>query len=276
MIGSVTDFNLPVHRLAGVSGLPGFAAAASNVLVDDIFLSFTVGKPRGLSMRAWMVVAGFLMIPGASFAQQSSKDTLAGLGIKMIEPMTAKELAATKKRVDAELAHSGTAAWFDNISDVNGGKVRHRASGLVCPLGKKGQRVVAASVDQASCETIDGSTVYETEVRKAPEGATLETVAAKALADAQSEPGYAAFSGMSVSGHPRPGSGLPDHRTLRFTSRIDGHERVSRLQTGIVRGWILTQRRETPKTDAQSMGMSEVLSEATFGVNMTAQEEVPK
>ena len=145
----------------------------------------------------------------------------------MVEPMTAKELAVTKMRVDAELAKSGTAALFDNVSDANSGKARHLASGLVCPLGKKGQRVLAASVDQASCETKDGSTVYETKVERAPEGATLETVAAKALADAQKEPGYAASGGVSVNGHPRPGSGLPDHQTLRFLSRIDGHVRVS-------------------------------------------------
>lgn len=223
-------------------------------------------------MRAWVIAAGVLMIPGAAGAQQSPKDALASFGIKMVKPMTAKELAATKMRVDAELAKSGTAALFDNVSDANGGKARHLASGLVCPLGKKGQRVLAASIDQASCETKDGSTVYETKVEKAPEGATLETVAAKALADAQKEPGYAASGGVSVNGHPRPGSGLPDHQTLRFLSRIDGHERVSRLQIGVVRGWVLTERRETPNTNAQPSGMGDILSEATFGTSMTTQQ----
>ena len=223
-------------------------------------------------MRAWVIVAGVLLIPAAAGAQQSPKDVLASFGIKIVEPMTAKELAATKARVDAELAKSGTAALFDNISDTNGGKARHRASGLVCPLGKKGQRVLAASMDQASCETKDGSTVYKTEVEKAPEAATLETVAAKALADAQKEPGYTASGGVLITGHPRPGSGLPDHQTFRFLSRIDGHERVSRLQIGIVRSWILTERRETPTTNAQPSGMGDILGEATFGTNMTTQQ----
>lgn len=223
-------------------------------------------------MRAWVIAAGVLMISGAAGAQQSPKDALASFGIKMVEPMTAKELAVTKMRVDAELAKSGTAALFDNVSDANSGKARHLASGLVCPLGKKGQRVLAASVDQASCETKDGSTVYETKVERAPEGATLETVAAKALADAQKEPGYAASGGVSVNGHPRPGSGLPDHQTLRFLSRIDGHVRVSRLQIGVVRGWVLTERRETPNTNAQPSGMGDILSEATFGTSMTTQQ----
>jgi hypothetical protein len=109
-------------------------------------------------------------------------------------------------------------------------------------------------------------------VEKAPEGATLETVAAKALADARREPGYAAATGVSITGHPRPGSGLPDHQTLRFLSRIDGHERVSRLQIGIVRGWVLTERQETPKTNAQPSGMGDVLAEATFGTGMTTQQ----
>ncbi|MBB5716780.1 hypothetical protein FHS94_003652 [Sphingomonas aerophila] len=223
-------------------------------------------------MRAWAIIAGVVMIPGVAGAQQSSKDVLASFGMKIVEPMTAKELAATRVRVDAELARSGTAALFENVSDANGGRARHRASGLVCPLGKKGQRVLAASMDQASCETRDGSTVYKTKVERAPEGATLDTVAAKALTDAQKEPGYAASGGVSVTGHPRPGSGLPDHQTLRFLSRIDGHERASRLQIGVVRGWVLTERRETPNTNAQPSSMSEILSEATFGTSMTAQQ----
>lgn len=214
-------------------------------------------------MRAWVIVAGVLLIPVAAGAQQSPKDVLASFGIKMVEPMTARELAATKAGVDAELAKSGTAALFDNISDANGGKARHRASGLVYPLGKKGQRVLAASMDQASCETKDGSTVDETEVKKAPVAATLETVAAKALADAQKEPGYAASGGVSVTGHPKPGSGLLDHQTFRFQSRIDGHERIIRLQIGIVRGWVLTERRENPPTNAQPSDMRDILSEAT-------------
>jgi hypothetical protein len=212
------------------------------------------------------------MISGPAGAQQSPKDVLASLGIKVVEPMTAKELAATKVRVDAELAKSGTAALFDNVSDANGGKARHRASGLVCPLVKKGQRVLAASTDQASCETKDGSTVYRTGVQKAAEGATLETVAAEALADAQKEPGYAASGGVSVAAHPRPGSDLPDHQTLRFRSRIDGHDRASRLQIGVVRGWILTERRETPNSNAQPSVMGDVLSEATFGTNLITQQ----
>jgi len=77
-------------------------------------------------MRAWVSVVGVLMIPGAAGAQQSSKEVLASFGIKIVEPMTAKELAATKVRVDAELAKSGTAALFDNVSDANGGKPRIR------------------------------------------------------------------------------------------------------------------------------------------------------
>jgi len=218
------------------------------------------------------MLACALMAPSAAFAQQSPKDVLASFGIKVVEPLTAKELAATKARVDAELAKSGATTLFDNVTDANGGKARHRASGLVCPLGKKGQRVLVASENQAVCETKDGSTRYETKLEPAPQGATLETIAAKALSDAQREPGYAPAGGMSVTAHPRPGSGLPDHQTLRFLSRIEGHERLSRLQVGIVRGWILTQRREGPVTGPQPSSMSDILGEATFGTNMTTQQ----
>lgn len=223
-------------------------------------------------MRAWIIAAGVALIPLAASAQQSPKDVLANFGIKIVEPMTAKQVTATKARVDAELAKSRTAGLFDNVSDANGGKARHRASGLVCPLGKKGQRVLAASTDKVLCETKDGSTVYETKVEKAPEGTTLETVVANALADSQKEPGYVASGGVMVTGHPRPGSGMPEHRTMRFLSRIDGRERVSRLQIGIVRGWILIERRVTPNTNVSPSIMGDVLSEATFGTGMTTQQ----
>ena len=105
-------------------------------------------------MRVWVIAASVLLVSPAASARQSSKDILASFGIKIVEPMTAKELTAAKARVDAELEKSGTAALFENVSDANGGKARHRASGLVCPLGKKGQRVLAASMAEASCETV--------------------------------------------------------------------------------------------------------------------------
>jgi len=204
-------------------------------------------------MRVWVIAASVLLVSPAASAQQSSKDILASFGIKIVEPMTAKELTAAKARVDAELEKSGTAALFENVSDANGGKARHRASGLVCPLGKKGQRVLAASMAEASCETKDGSTIYQTRVEKAPEGATLETA-------------------VAVTGHPRPGSGRPDHQTLRFLSQISGQERLSRLQIGVVRGWVLTERRITSNKNAKPSTMADVLSEATFGTGMDIQQ----
>jgi hypothetical protein len=246
--------------------------SVGNKRVADTFLRFHIRQPTGWRMQAKIFIVAIWMVPGAVSAQQSAKDVLASFGIKMVEPMTAKELAATKARVDAELVKSGAAAFFDNVSDANGGKARHRPSGLVCPLGKKGQRVLAAAMNQASCETKDGSKVYKTRVEKASEDATLELVAAKALADAQREPGYSASEGVSVTGQPRPGSGLPDHQTLRFLSRIDGRERISRLQVGVVHGWVLTERREAPNTNAQPSGMDDVLGEATFGTNITMQQ----
>ena len=223
-------------------------------------------------MRVWVIAASVLLVSPAASARQSSKDILASFGIKIVEPMTAKELTAAKARVDAELEKSGTAALFENVSDANGGKARHRASGLVCPLGKKGQRVLAASMAEASCETKDGSTIYQTRVEKAPEGATLETAVEEALTASQKEPGYVASGGVAVTGHPRPGSGRPDHQTLRFLSQISGQERLSRLQIGVVRGWVLTERRITSNKNAKPSTMADVLSEATFGTGMDIQQ----
>jgi hypothetical protein len=87
------------------------------------------------------IAAALLLIASAPAAAQRSENPLAALGLKVVEPMSAAELAKTKSRIAADLARSGNAAFFDDISDQNGGRVRHRASGLVCLLGKKGQLI---------------------------------------------------------------------------------------------------------------------------------------
>jgi hypothetical protein len=43
---------------------------------------------------------------------------------------------------------------------------------------------------------------------------------------------------------------------------------MSRLQVGLVRGWILIDRRISPKAKENPFGMGEILSEATFGTQM--------
>ncbi len=218
-------------------------------------------------MRFVIAVAILIICPSAAFAQQSSQDALARLGIKVVEPMSAKELARTRSRVVAELTRTGATSLFEDISNENVGQARHRPSGLVCPLGKRGQFVLEVSAHSASCETANDGAVYRKNVMRAPTGASLEAVALTAQANAQREPGYRPFSGLSVTGKPRAGSGRAEHHTLRYFSRASGRERAVRVQVGIVRGWVLTDRRETSK-DAQPNNMAEILSEATFGVSM--------
>lgn len=215
------------------------------------------------------VIAGALLAFCATdaFAQQSSKDALALLGIKIVEPMSAKEVARMKSRVLGELTRAGATSLFVDISNENGGQARHRPSGLVCPLGKKGQIVLEASAHSASCETSSNGAVYRANVELAPPGTSLDTVAAIAQANARREPGYRPFPGLSVTGRPKAGSGKAEHRTFRYFSRPSGRERAVRVQVGIVRGWVLTDRHETSK-DAQSNTVAELLSEASFGVNM--------
>lgn len=219
-------------------------------------------------MRLWVIAAGILLVPGAVSAQQSDEDVLASMGIKIVQPMTARELAETKRRVAAELARSGHAALFDDISDSGGGKVRHRPSGLVCSLGERGQRIIAASPDQAACESLADSTTYRTRVERAPEGATLESVAMRTLAAIEQEREYSPQEGLAVTGTPRPGSGRPNHRTFRFTSQSAGRQQASRIQVGIVRGWVLIERRDGPNRRSQESLMGDLMSEATFGSSM--------
>jgi hypothetical protein len=220
-------------------------------------------------MRPLLIAAALVAVSCPAGAQQSSKDALARLGIKIVEPMSAKELARTKERIAAELARAGAASFFEDISDANGGRARHRPSGLVCPLGKKGQQILAASADGASCETRGEGAVYRIMVQRANAGATTESAAAAALAGAQRQPGYAPGGGLAVIARPKPGEG-PEHRTLNYVSRVNGRERAYRVQVGLVRGWILTEQRET-KAGAQPNLMSDLLGEATFGLSMKQQ-----
>lgn len=222
-------------------------------------------------MRLWVIAASMMLVPGTVSAQQSDEDVLASMGIRIVQPMTPSELAETRQRVAAELARSGHAALFDDVSDAGGGKVRHRASGLVCALGEPGQRIIAASSDQAACEYVADSTTYRKRVARAPEGASLESIAARTLAAIEQEPGYRSQEGLAVTGTPRPGSGRPDHRTFRFTSRNEGRERASRIQVGIVRGWVLSERRDGRNRRSQEALMGDLMSEATFGSSMEQQ-----
>lgn len=251
------------HRCAGGNG-----PKRLDVVCRVGCLRLSAGKHwKGTRMQKLLIAAGLLLFAPGAEAQRRSDDGLSALGIKMVGPMSPRELAATKTRVAAELARSGTAAFFEDVSDENSGKARHRPSGLTCPLGKKGQRVLSATADSATCETRGDGAVYKTKVERAPAGASLDSVAAAVLSEAQREPGYARAGGLMIEARAKPGSNTPEYRTLQYLSRVDGRERLSRVQIGIVRGWILTERRETKKNAQPSM-MADLLSAATFGLSM--------
>ena len=218
-------------------------------------------------MRFPILASILLLCPSAALSRQSQADALASLGIKVVEPMSADELARTKARVAAELARAGATPAFQDISSDHGGRAVHLPSGLICPLGKKGQRLLLATPHSASCETINDGTVYRQTVERALPGASLDWAAAFARSNAEREPGYKPSTGLSITARPRPGSGAAEHRTLRYDSRASGRERSVRLQVGFVRGWVLTERTETRK-GAQPNSLADILSEATFGLSM--------
>lgn len=196
-------------------------------------------------------------------------DVLKSLGLTIVQPMSTEQLARTRQAVAAEIARAGAGALFVDESDANSGRARHVPSGLVCPLGKKGQRILAATADAASCETSAAGNVFRTSVQRTPAGATLDWAGRYAQATVTREPGYKASSGLVVLGTPKPGSDAAEHRTFVFSSKASGRDRNVRLQTGLVRGWLLTERQESPRS-AQPNMMADLLSEATFGSSMKA------
>lgn len=209
----------------------------------------------------WWVALGAV----SAVTVQQPSDALSKLGFKIAQPMSDKDRAALRARIDASLAKSGDVAFFDDVTDAYSGKVRHRGSGLVCPLGKKGQRIVSASVEAAECETRQSNAIYRTSVTRALAGSTLTSIEAAAQTAAEHEPHYAAMGGAHVEARPDLGSGRPEHRTLRFVSKVDGHDRASRVQVGLVRGWVLTERHEYAGTAVPPMGMADLLEETMFG-----------
>jgi hypothetical protein len=208
------------------------------------------------------------MVATACAAQQVPNSGIPGLSFTVVEPMTPRQVAETKARVAGELAKSGAGPWFEDATDQTSSRARHKPSGLLCPLGKKGQRIVSASADFATCETRNGDSRYVTTVTRAPAGTTLASLAAEARGAAQREPGFSPYQGPAIVGHPGSEAGLPDHETIRFLSRLEGRERLVRVQIGIVRGWILTERRVSGKDSQNPIGMMEILAEATFGHKM--------
>lgn len=220
-------------------------------------------------MRIHVLAAAALADATSLSAQPRQEDLLKSMGITIVEPMSADQLARTRQAVAREIARAGASGLFEDASDANGGRARHLASGLACPLGKEGQRILYATATAAACETTGNGSVYRTSVERALAGATLDWAGQYAQASVSKEPGYKGSTGPMVTARPKRGSDAIEHRTLQFLSKASGRARSVRLQTGLVRGWLLSERRETA-ANAQSNMMADMLSATTFGLAMRA------
>lgn len=207
------------------------------------------------------------LLLAAAPAQQSPEEGLAAMGITIAKPMPAEEAARVKARIAAELAKPGMREAFADASDAYNGKLRHKASGLVCLFGSEGQSV-SPEGEGALCRTTGEHGWSETRVVRAERGAKLDALAAAAAAQAQGEPGFRPMRGPQTVAMPKKGSGLPEHRTLRWISKADGSEHAIRLQLGVIRGWVLTERSVGPVPAAAKFDMGELLAETMFGHNM--------
>jgi hypothetical protein len=222
---------------------------------------------------------GLLALLGCGIANAQPApggDPLAAFGFHIVKPMTPEETAALRSVVDSVLAKAGPPGTFENVTDANGGAGRHIASGLTCALGKPGQSMLLEAPNAVSCHFTGSDGVTDIRIVPAPPRATLDSVAADALRKARKEPRFAPYTGLSVSSHPTPGSGLPDHRTIRFTSLVDGVDRFSRLQIGIINGWLFTDRATGRNPPEKQTGMSEMNSEMMFGWNMKSARPAPR
>ncbi|NJC06729.1 hypothetical protein GGQ97_002522 [Sphingomonas kaistensis] len=218
-------------------------------------------------MRIHLLAATALAVAIPASAQQRQDDLLKSMGITIVEPMSAEQLARTRQAVAAEIARAGASGLFEDASDVNGGKARHLPSGLSCPLGKKGQRILYATATAAACETSGNGSLFRASVERAPADATLDWAEQYAQAAAVKEPGYKPWTGMLLTARPKRGSDAIEHRTLQFSSKASGRARNVRVQTGLVRGWLLTERSDSA-ANAQPNLMADMLSATTFGLAM--------
>src|SRR5687768_8414896 len=117
-------------------------------------------------MRIHVLAAAALADATSLSAQPRQEDLLKSMGITIVEPMSPDQLARTRQAVTREIARAGASGLFEDASDANGGRARHLASGLACPLGKKGQRILYATATAAACETTGNGSQYRTAVER--------------------------------------------------------------------------------------------------------------
>ncbi len=222
-------------------------------------------------MRMVLIISLSLLVATSIPAQARAAgddDPLAAFGLHVVKPMTSDQISATRARVDAELLRDRAFEIFKDTTNPNGGLVADKVSGLTCPLGLAGQSVRVIDDNSVICRSHEGDSSFETSVTRAPDSSTLQMIFEGAVQRARQEPNYAPFQGISMEGHPKSGSDLPDHRTIRYTSRVDDRIQFTRLQVGLVRGWLLAESKVGPLPKGSQPDMGEFLSEANFGSNL--------
>ncbi len=198
-------------------------------------------------------------------APPAPADPLAALGITVAKPLAPAEAARVRAEVDRELARTGAAAEFDNVSDAYAGRVRHRRSGLTCALGTPGAVVSAQADGSARCAGKGAAGPFETTIAPAPAGATLDQVAAAVLERARREPGFRPYSGINVVAQPKPGTDGVEHRTLRFHARQGFGSVFVTERVGLFGPWLLIERSVGAPPKPGEPDMKDLMGEIMFG-----------
>lgn len=225
------------------------------------------------ALMAAMAVS--LLAPAAAIARQAETPPATAPAPAASSPVetppapkaTAEQIAAATAEADAVIARFGVADLFENVTDSNVPKIRHRASGLRCGFDPGTEISVQIydglpRGDDISCGTTTlgiTQTLYATRYPQKP--TALQIVQSSLVAMKQHFKNLKDYTGTSVSMQ-RDGAGLPKMITARLTGKLGGKAVFTRSSAVVVGDWVFAQRVTGPVDKALT---ADILAE----MNMT-------
>lgn len=184
-------------------------------------------------------------------------------------PDSAK-VAAARTATDEAIARFGVADYFENVTQGEMGRLRHKGSHLVCLLDPDGSDLVvtinpsATPGDDVTCS----STVVGQETWQAARSASTPSIkdALMTAVDAakQRVDKFKPYRGPVMNATAELSKDVP-LATARFVGRLDGKPVFVRVSVFILNGWVYTETLVAPEGDA---GPADLLGELELVVQI--------
>lgn len=175
-----------------------------------------------------------------------------------------EDMKAARARLAVLLGQNGLDKQFDAVEDrTTLAKIRHKASGALCAAG---DRIITATDTAVDCTHAGANGSFsELSATRAPAGATVDQATDAALRMVGQEPGYLATAGDSLVWRTSSRKPTVAHRTLAFLSQVNGVRSFTRMDVGIVGGWIWIERHTNRGDHSNESGFDQCFSDSSFG-----------